>query len=161
MIQKDPDATDNALENLTEKDLVVKANTTLNLMGIEATDKPPGIAFIGAKKLRNGNILYQLNSTDAGHWLKHTDVQKAFMANYGGTSNIQNKLHYVIAEFVHTMFNAGSSYTHMKIEEDSGLGTNTIAFSKYIKPPHLCNEKQKVAHTIFGFNDRNTANMAK
>ena len=28
-------------------------------------DKPPPISFIAAKKLRNGNILYQLNSTQA------------------------------------------------------------------------------------------------
>ena len=35
LIQKDCDATDNALENLTEKDLVMKANTALELMGWE------------------------------------------------------------------------------------------------------------------------------
>ena len=51
LIQKDKDATDNTLEPLSEKDLVVKANTTLDLMGIEAEDKPPGTAFVGAKKL--------------------------------------------------------------------------------------------------------------
>ena len=52
MIQKDPRATDNVLESLTEKDLVAKANTTLDLMGIEAADKPLETAFIGAKKAK-------------------------------------------------------------------------------------------------------------
>jgi len=153
LIQKDPGATDNALESLTEKDLVAKANTTLDLMGIEVADKPPGTAFIGAKKLKNSNVLYQLNSMDAGYWIKQTDVQKAFITNYSGTSNIQNKLHYVIAEFMPTTFNVGSSYMHTKVEEDSGISNNMIAFSKYIKPPHLCNENQKVAHIIIGFNN--------
>ena len=97
---------------------------------------------------------------NAGHWIKQLDVQKVFIANYSGTSNIQNKLHYIIAEFVPTTFDAGSSYAHTKVEEDSGISGNIIAFSKYIKPPHLHNENQKVAHIIIGFNDRNAANNA-
>jgi gas vesicle protein len=40
LIQKDPNTTDNILDSLTEKDLVAKANTTLDLMGIEAKDCP-------------------------------------------------------------------------------------------------------------------------
>jgi hypothetical protein len=158
MIQKDPNITNNVLESLTEKDLVAKANTTLDLMGVEAADKLRGTMFVGAKKLKNGNVLYQLNSMDAGHWIKQPDVQKAFVANYGGTSNIQTKLHYVIAEFVPTTYDAGSSYAHAKVEEDSGISGDTIAFSKYIKPPHLRNNHQKVAHIIIGFNDQNAAN---
>jgi hypothetical protein len=61
MIQKDLNATDNALDSLSEKDLVARANTTLDLMGMEAADKPPDMVFVGAKKLRNGSVLYQLN----------------------------------------------------------------------------------------------------
>jgi methyl-accepting chemotaxis protein len=51
LIQKDKDATDNALDSLTEKDLVVKANTTLDLMGMAGMDKPRHTSFIRAKKL--------------------------------------------------------------------------------------------------------------
>ena len=95
---------------------------------------------------------------EAGLWIKQAEIQKAFVASYSGTPNIQNKLHYVIAEFVLTTFNAGSSYAHAKIEEDSGLSSNRIVYSKYIKPSHLHKENQKVAHIIIGFNDYNTAN---
>jgi hypothetical protein len=51
LIQKDPNSADNALETLTEKELVAKANTTLDLMGLEAADKPQDTTFVGAKKL--------------------------------------------------------------------------------------------------------------
>ena len=88
LIQKDPNITNNALETLSEKDLVVKANTTLDLMGIEATDKPEGTTFVSAQKLCNGNILYQLNSKNAADWIKQPEVQAVFTANYGSTSNI-------------------------------------------------------------------------
>jgi hypothetical protein len=160
LIQKDKEATDNALEPLSEKDLVVKANTTLDLMGMEADDKPPGTAFVGAKKLRNGNVLYQLSTREAASWLKQNKVRKSFMANYGGTSNMRDKLYDIIAEFVPTTFEAGSSYVHAKMEEDNGLCTNAIAYSKYIKPAHLRTSNQKVAHVVFGFDDRHGANSA-
>ena len=74
LIQKDKNTTDNTLDPLSEKDLVVKANTTLDLLGIEAADKPPGITFIGAKKLQNGSILYQLSTRDTVNWLKENEV---------------------------------------------------------------------------------------
>jgi hypothetical protein len=114
----------------------------------------------GAKTLRNGNVIYQLNTSDAGHWINQTEVQKAFMESYGGTSKIQSSLYYVIAEFVPTTFIEDSTFTHAKIEENSGLCYDTIAYSKYIKPVHLRAKNQKVAHVVFGFNNRNTANAA-
>jgi hypothetical protein len=115
LIQKDPNTTDNALDSLTERDLVTKANTAIDLMGIEAADAPTGTAFVGAKKLRNGNILYHFNMRDAAIWFNQSGVQQAFLAKYGGTSNIKNKLFYVVAEFVPTMFNAGTKPAHAHI----------------------------------------------
>ena len=88
LIQKDPNTTNNTLESLSEKDLVAKVNMTLDLMGMEAAEKPPGAAFIGAKKLRNSNMLYQLNSKGTADWMKEPEVQTAFMVNYSGTANI-------------------------------------------------------------------------
>jgi hypothetical protein len=38
IIQTDPNNADNTLNSLTEKELITKANTALDLMGIEATD---------------------------------------------------------------------------------------------------------------------------
>jgi hypothetical protein len=160
LIQTNPNNTDNALNSLTEKELVTKANTALDLMGIEATDRPTDTTFIGAKKLRNGNILYQLNTQEAVNWFKLPDVKRAFTAKFDSTSNIQNKLFYIIAEFIPTTFEEGSSFTHARIESDSTLAENTIAYSKYIKPAHLRTAGQKVAHVVFGFSDHNDTNKA-
>jgi hypothetical protein len=137
LIQKDANANSNNLDNLTEKDLVVKANMALNLMGIEAADQPKNTKFIGAKKLQNGNMLYQLDTVEVAKWMKQLEVQKAFMEQYGGTSHIQNKLFYTVAEFVPTTFDVGSNYAHLWVEQDNTLPTATMAYSKYIKPQHL------------------------
>jgi hypothetical protein len=69
LIQKDKDTTDNVLDSLTEKDLVTKVNTTVDLMGMAGMDKPRHMSFIGAKKLRNGSMLYQMNTKEAVAWL--------------------------------------------------------------------------------------------
>jgi len=82
------------------------------------------------------------------------------MEKYSGTSNIHNKLHYMMAEFAPVTFNAGSSFTHAKLEQDNFLGLDTITYSKYIKPPHLCPTNQRVAHIIFSFMDHEDTNMA-
>jgi hypothetical protein len=88
-------------------------------MGMEGLDKPRYTTFIGAKKLQNGNILYQMNMKEAASWIRLADIQKAFMAHFDRTLNMCNKLYYVIAEFVPTTFDAGSSFAHAKVEEDN------------------------------------------
>jgi len=158
LIQKDQNITDNALESLTEKDLVMKANMALDLMGYKSLNRPHQTMFIRAKKLRNGSITYQLNSEEAAIWLQSPDVQKSFMAHFRGTSNIRNKLYYRIAEFVPTTFDMGSSFMHTKLEETNQLNEGSIAFSKYIKAPHLQTNGQKVAHVTFGFLSQDMAN---
>ena len=50
------------------------------------------------------------------------------MEKFDGTSNICNKLHYVIAEFVPVTFDARSSFTHAKLEQDNILGLDLIVY---------------------------------
>ena len=71
--------TDKTLPNadptdLTEKDLVTKANMALELMDNTPTNKLEIVSFITAKKL--GNVPFQLNFTQATAWLRNPDVQK-------------------------------------------------------------------------------------
>jgi len=94
-----------------------------------------------------------MNTKEAANWIKLVDIQKAFMAHFDGTSNMHNKLYYVIAEFVPTTFNAGSSFAHTKVEEDNMIDRDTVAYLRYIKPAHLRNSNQRVAHVMLGFND--------
>jgi hypothetical protein len=74
------------------------------------------------------------------------------MKFYDGTSTIWNKLHHIIAKFIPTTFEVGASHAHAKLEEDNMLIEQAVMFSKYIKPPHLRTESQRVAHLGIGFN---------
>ena len=62
--------TSTAPTELTEKDLIAKVNTALELMVDQPTNKPSPVTFVAAKKLCNSNILFQLNSIAAVSWLK-------------------------------------------------------------------------------------------
>lgn len=160
LIQKDKNSTDNSLNDLSEKDLVVKANTALDLMGWKGSDKLHNTAFVVARKLRSGCILFHMNSQKAAAWLHTADIKKAFMDHFDGTSNMQDKLHYVIAEFVLVTYDAGVSYAHTGLEEANHFTDGIIGFSKYIKPLHLRSLNQRVAHLTIGFRTHNDANRA-
>ncbi|KAF8224000.1 hypothetical protein L208DRAFT_1313982, partial [Tricholoma matsutake] len=81
------------------------------------------------------------------------DVQKVFTTHYGGMSNIQNRLFYMLVEFVPTTFKVGADYAHAHMEDDSRIASNVITYSKYIKPAHLRSKTQLTAHIITGFNN--------
>jgi len=49
---------------------------------------------------------------------------------------------------------------HTKVEDNNTLGWDTIRYSKYIKPPPLHTDNQRVAHVILSFTDQDNANTA-
>ena len=139
------------LTDLTEKDLVTKANMALELMDNPSTNKPMLVSFITAKKLRNGNILFQLNSIQATMWLQN-------LLTYSSNANICSKLYHVIAEFVPILFDAGTDHSHKLLEVSNSLTSSSITWSKYVKPPHLRSANQRTAHIIIGFSSEEDAN---
>jgi hypothetical protein len=51
---------------LTEKELVMKANLAIQMMGLGAADKPVGERlFVGAQRMARGGILYLMSSVEA------------------------------------------------------------------------------------------------
>ncbi|KAF8809754.1 hypothetical protein BYT27DRAFT_7016752, partial [Phlegmacium glaucopus] len=137
LMQRNARNMDSAMDKLTEKELVVKANTALKLMEDDLAEKPSNIKFIGVKIMKNSNILYQLTIKEAADWLRQPEIQTQFESHYDRTSNIKSQLFHIIVEFVPTTFKPGLASTHMKIEDDSSLTPDSIVSSKYIKPKQL------------------------
>lgn len=54
-----------AADGLTERELVEKASLALKRMGVMASDKPKGTKFVAAKKLRNGRVVFEMDSEAA------------------------------------------------------------------------------------------------
>jgi hypothetical protein len=59
------------MAELTEKQLVEKANVALDLMGLQAEDRLEGTRFVGVSKLNGaGGVMYEMDSEEAAEWLK-------------------------------------------------------------------------------------------
>jgi hypothetical protein len=48
---------------LTEKELVMKTNMALDIMGLQGEDKPDRTRFVGGRKMKAGAI-YKMNSEE-------------------------------------------------------------------------------------------------
>lgn len=160
LVERAPGIEDNGLSDLTEKELVEKAKTSLDLMGIFAKDQPEGTTFVAARKLRSGGIIYQLESVASAVWLRTPEVMVSFMAHFGGTSIIRSRLVYVVAEYVPRWWNENSQEAREQVERESGLPKGVMMYSKYIKHPRYHKASQKTAHAILGFVSREAANFA-
>jgi len=69
LIEKDPAATLNNLEGLSEQELVMKANEALERMQEEGGLGPENVRMVGAKKLKNGGIVYEFSNAEVEKWL--------------------------------------------------------------------------------------------
>ena len=90
IIDKALDATMNGMMNLTEKELVTKANLTIKMMNDDSMLR--GTTFVGATKLKNGGTILQLNSKDAVDWLHGEDTANTFLGQLGGTLTMKTHL---------------------------------------------------------------------
>jgi Zinc knuckle len=160
VVRRLPDTQDDPLVNLSEKELVEKATLALDLMGIQAADKPNGMAFVGARRTQSGTIIYTLNSTQAANYLKSKEVMRAFMAQFGGTSTGSSRTYQVVAEHVPTSFDPNEQTAIEKVEQASSLPRMAIYEARWIKPPHLRREGQRFAFLSVGFSTREAANHA-
>ena len=74
---------------LAEEELIEKARVALEQMeqGDESISTP--IQFVGARKLRNGGVTYEMGSPDAAHWLQSGASMPRFLQVFSATSVIK------------------------------------------------------------------------
>jgi len=158
LIDKDPVATTNNLDALTEKELVSKANEALEKMDNSGKLRLESTRMTGAKKLRNSGVTYELCSMEAAKWLR--GVRTAFMANFGGTSIVKDRGVSVIVEYVLILHNPEALAEYERIECDSRLGKGALISTRWIKPLQRRTSGQCMAHLIAWLRTPKDANQA-
>lgn len=147
------------LAALNEKELVEKANIALE--GIQLIDGyPGGTRFLGARKLKGGDVLLILNSAAAQNWLSNTDIAKAFLAGFNGTSKMRTPMLTVVAEYVPVSVNPTEKGAILSIEQEGGLERGSIKSAAWIRPIEHRSPTQQYAHMKIKFGDRDQANKA-
>ena len=77
------------------------------------------VKVIGAKKLQNGRVIYELNNPEATIWLCQEKVN--FTKHFGKSLVINDKTVSVIAEYVPFTHNPDALGENRKIEQEMGL----------------------------------------
>ena len=156
LIDDEDPAISNPLKNLTEQELVAKANEALDLSKDQNT--PTDGKFLGAKKLNNGGIVFDLNTAQITSWVKNN--KKTFTDKFGAMAVIKDRAVTVIVEFVPVEHRPDALAECRKVERDSGLPEHSLLSTRWFKDPNNRKEGQRVAHLLARFNDTTAANIA-
>ncbi|KAF8801029.1 hypothetical protein BYT27DRAFT_7116186 [Phlegmacium glaucopus] len=151
------------IQELTEKQLVEKANLAIGLMDDTEMSRPAGAKFVGANKSNGqgvGEVMYEMNTKEAADWIRESDTMKTFISKMGSTVDYRAQTHEVVFDWVPTSFNIESKEVWEAIEIASGIRTEGIQEARWIKPTHLRSPGQRSAIAILGFDTREDANVA-
>jgi hypothetical protein len=145
-----------AAEGLTEKELLEKAQIALQAMA--DNQAPVEVKFISAKIVKNGGVMYELNSERAASWLRQDAPALEFIANFGRAAVLKSKPFIIIVEFVPVGFDPTNMGDLLMIEEANELSMGAVKSAKWIKPIQRREAKQRTAHLIVNFTSVQDAN---
>lgn len=130
---------------LTLEEIVVKANTALDLMGEKAGEKPAGANFVAAKQLKNGGTVLELESTKAADWIKSSEVRKVFVNHLDAEAVIRDRTTQLKAKFVPTYHRDNMEVLQRSIMTANGLLDGSVRKIRWLKNPERWNYGQTVA----------------
>ncbi|KAJ6481018.1 hypothetical protein C8R45DRAFT_831683, partial [Mycena sanguinolenta] len=148
MIDRSPAVDTYGLANLTEKELVQKANLAWDIAVTELGDStaPANALFVGARRVRSGAIVLHLNTPAAAEWIRVPRRIAAFLAGMGGTSIYRPRSFSCVVEFVPVTFDPELGRAFETIEDANGLDRGEITQARFIKPLARRHPGQRSAH---------------
>jgi hypothetical protein len=156
LIDTDPQGEQDTLGELTEQELVAKANEAIS--NLEEDHDLASIEFIGAKKLANGGIVFDLDTEQAAKWIQAN--KNAFTSKFSGTATIKERALTVIVEYVPLSHSPEALAEMRRIERDSKLPAGSLLATRWIKPIHRRTAGQRTAHVIAKFATTEAANQS-
>ncbi|KAJ7653538.1 hypothetical protein DFH06DRAFT_994325, partial [Mycena polygramma] len=123
--------------------------------------KREGAAFVGAKKLSNGGVVFNCKDDEAAIWLsKGQGVMPQFLSAMGGTYVFRPRRTELIAEMVSVETRIEDEGTWRLVERDGGFKEGAIVGARWVKAPARRAMGQRVAHLKIDFADDDAANHA-
>jgi hypothetical protein len=159
LIDRTTETNDDSFQKLTERELVVKANTTVELMGDLAADRPEGgELFIGAQKLQRGGIIYVMKSVAAANWLRQAEIKEKFMSFFGGQGRMRERGFVIVLKFVPVSLEPSSLPARRKVEEENEMEKEEIVDVKWLKDKEKRTSGQRTAFVLLTLRSARTAN---
>ena len=126
------------LSEMSEKQLVEKANLALGPMEAGEENRPEVIKFVGVSIERGlGGMVFELNSTQSAGWLKEKETMANFLSNMGSTTDFKDQTYEVVMDWVLVTLEIGLAESWRAIKIASGLRPLAIKEVCWIKPIQL------------------------
>jgi len=135
---------------------VAKANEAFSWMASQLGQSPTDPRAIGAKKLCNGSIVYELNSPNAMNWLRKES--RAFTDGFRGTLVMRDRAITMIVEYVPVSHSPDMLAENRKIECDTRIEEGALLATRWIKLSQCHAPRQWVVHLIARFCSPESAN---
>jgi len=114
-----------------------------------ATQLPQGPVeprAVGANKLNNGGVVYELDKPETTSWVR--EEKAAFTARFGGLVVVRDRAISVLVEFVPVTHSPEALAEDRRIKCDSGLVEGVLLATRWIKLVWRHMRGQKAAHLI-------------
>src|SRR5882724_1603692 len=108
---------------------------------------PQGLAelrAVGAKKLNNRGVVYELNKPETASWVRKDKA--AFTAGFGSSAVMRDRAISVLVEFLQVAHSPVVLAEDRRIEHDSGLEEGVLLSTRWIKLVQRHMTGQKAAH---------------
>jgi hypothetical protein len=139
-------AADDAKE-MSEEEMVKRANIAVDKMGPAAGTKPKETLFAAATKLERGGVRYRMQDAACAEWIKQPLTKELFLKEFfGGAGALTNKQYTVIVEFVPVKFDTENPEEWREIERQNGLEEGTVSGGKWLKKAENRKIGQRSAH---------------
>ncbi|KAJ7645342.1 hypothetical protein B0H17DRAFT_959593 [Mycena rosella] len=122
--------------------------------------KHEGAAFVGARKLVNGGVVFDRKDLATADWVKLPENMVQFMAALGGECLYRPRRVELIVEMVPVEARIEEVGTWRAMEADSGIATGGISGACWVKAIQRRTAGQRVAHLKIEFANAAAANHA-
>ncbi|KAJ7768441.1 hypothetical protein B0H16DRAFT_1308361 [Mycena metata] len=122
------------------------------------TEKFEGAAFVGARKLDNGGVVFDCINEKTALWVRGEETMKEFIAALGGTCVFKPRTLGIVVKMMPVELDIGSAGVLRLIERESGLKAGVIVTARWLKPLHRRMEGQRVAHAVVELVNAEAAN---
>ena len=155
LINKDPSADAIPFNELTEQELVTKANEAVENMGV--LEGGGELRFVGVKKLANRGIVFDLDTQEeVGVIQSH---REGFLCKFSMSAVVEEWAVSVIVEYIPVSHVLDALAEQARIECNSGIPQSMLITTRWIKPIQRCSPGQQSVHLIACFSTTAAANI--
>ncbi|KAI0337731.1 hypothetical protein BDW22DRAFT_1339267, partial [Trametopsis cervina] len=110
-------------------------------------DTPPETRFRGVRKLANGGLIYELNTTAAAKWMNTPENKTKFLQHYGGGENtsLKGRAYQVLVDFTPILYDDQSVTALRNLEAHNELPPYSITEARWVKPIQRREQSQRTA----------------